>query len=244
MQASKWKLDKPPLIKQLLSAFDHLKPVKDRKPKFIFHVGILKAILPLIYSDNGGTVPTHDDICLLAACSIAIHALLRGGEFLFVPRKREPLPRLLGRHIVLRPEHDRMDIAIVKDKVKFWREARTLFVYDTPNDCAPIKLWRTYLQSAEKNSIRLMRDGPAFVMANGKPLSQKVAFCRLRQLLIQRGVLSDDTHQLFMASFRAGGAVSLRRAGVPDNVIKRIGRRKRCMEALCTGRPLPGRKVC
>ena len=65
MQASKWKLDKNPLIKQLFSAFDHLKPVRDRKPKFIFRVGILRAILPLIYSDNGGTVPTHDDICLL-----------------------------------------------------------------------------------------------------------------------------------------------------------------------------------
>jgi len=31
---------------------------------------------------------------------------------------------------------------------------------------------------------------------------------------------------LFMASFRAGGAVSLRRAGAPDSVIKRIGRWK------------------
>ena len=273
-RASSWTLDGDPLLADLIKAAKRLRPSRDRLPKFLVGVGVLKRILPFLDLED-----SHDDRCMWSALTIAVQSLLRGGEFLFVKEKKEPLPRMLSSHLRIDSSGSRLDIFIVKDKAKWWRRQVTLSIWAAAHEQPPPKGYKVLRSSPGKIKLRILHEpaaslatplsgrplscplnvdlsgnqikllgsvcaisalslyrrlstvtlsseGPAFVKADGHPLDKVFLFRRLNNLLYKAGVRSRSCPKVFLASFRAGGAMDLRSIKAPDEVIKSNGRWK------------------
>jgi integrase len=81
-----------------------------------------------------------------------------------------------------------------------------------------------YMSARIKRRYSITLDSPLFAMEDGTPLTRKALTKALRTALIAARVPSAELYKGH--SFRRGGATSLARVGVPDSVIKTIGRWK------------------
>ncbi len=151
---------------------------------------------------------THDERCIMAAMSMATSGMLRSKEFAAVPREPERVP--LVRDLVLTSNSATLRLRI--SKTDPYGKGSTVRIAQP----AAIKDLHLYLTK------RVLRPSePLFALSSGAPLTHSKVKSVLRVLLGRAGI---DTSGWRGFSFRRGGATSLAEAGVPDRLIKELGR--------------------
>jgi hypothetical protein len=150
-----------------------------------------------------------DDHCLMAAFSFATAGLLRGKEFAAVPGEPDRIP--LVRDLTLATESATLRLRTSKTD-PFGRGA--LVRVAQPAAISDLHRYISMRTTLEPSA-------PLFAMADGQPLHLRRANAALRALLQRAGV---DLAGWRGLSFRRGGATSLTEAGIPDHIIKELGR--------------------
>ncbi len=152
---------------------------------------------------------TLDDRCLMAAFSFATAGLLRGKEFAAVPGEPERVP--LVRDLTLSTASAVLRLRTSKTD-PFGKGALVRVAQ-------PAAMSDLHRYLAMRTSLR--PEAPLFATADGKALPLRRVMAALRVLLQRAGV---DVSGWRGLSFRRGGATSLAVAGVPDRLIKELGR--------------------
>jgi len=151
---------------------------------------------------------TTDELCIMAAMSMATAGMLRGKEFAAVPGEPDRVP--LVRDITLAAASATLRLRISKTD-PYGKGSTVRFAQP-----AAIKDLHLYL------STRVLRPtDPLFALATGAPLSLRKVMSVLDELLARADI---ETGGWRGYSFRRGGATSLAEAGVPDRLIKELGR--------------------
>ena len=91
----------------------------------------------------------------------------------------------------------------------------TLFRGRSQSDVCPVAALLNYL------AIRPAAEGPLFIHANGTPLLKRQFVAGVRKALAAAGM---DSSAYSGHSFRIGAATSAAAAGIPDHLIKTLGR--------------------
>jgi hypothetical protein len=152
----------------------------------------------------------YDNVLFVAAACLGVRCLLRGGEYL---RK------------------DAESVILLRENVVFTSEGATLFLGDTKTDTnVSVRLFRDpedsgicpvrRLHDAMEQAPNKDPKAPLLQLKSGKPLSYDWVMQKLKSCLKALGHVGVvGTH-----SFRIGGATDLARLGMPESVIKAIGR--------------------
>lgn len=153
---------------------------------------------------------TADNVLFMAAACLGVRCLLRGGEYLY---------------------KDEESVVLLRENVVFNDEGATLFLGDTKTDTdVSIRLFRDpedsgicpvrRLQDAMEQAPCKDLKAPLLQLSNGKPLSYRWVMTKLKLCLEIIGFKGTaGTHSL-----RIGGATDLARLGLPESVIKALGR--------------------
>lgn len=152
---------------------------------------------------------TLDDCCMMAAFSFATAGLLRGKEFAAVPGEPDRVP--LVRDLSITTSSATLRLRTSKTD-PFGRGALVRVAQP-----AAISDLHRYISMRPA----LLPEAPLFATTDGKPLPLRRVMAALRVLLHRAGI---DTTGWRGLSFRRGGATSLAVAGVPDRMIKELGR--------------------
>jgi hypothetical protein len=150
-----------------------------------------------------------DQCCLMAAFSLATGGLLRGKEFAAVPGEADRIPRV--RDLTAHPDHVVLRLRVSKTD-PFGRGCDVCIA--APAAVADVRRYlclRATTQPAQ----------PLLMLSDGTALTLRTVMTAARTLLQRSGV---DLSMSRGLSFRRGGATSLALAGVPDRIIKQLGR--------------------
>lgn len=159
----------------------------------------------------------HDDRLFFAASTSATAGLWRGGEFLF-SKSTSYLQRLLVSNFVFLD--DRVDVSINASKTKFWRLDVTTPLFAVDSVVCPVAALQSYMS---RSSVTLRASSFMFTRADGSPLTKAWMLERTRSLLKRLNLPHD---RVFAASWRTGGAMSLKWAGIHPDVTNVMGRWK------------------
>ena len=155
---------------------------------------------------------TFDHVMFWAACCTAFFGFLRVSEFtcsgLYVPSRHLSLADItwdVAGHFRL---------CVKSSKTDQFHRGCTILLGPSGRQICPVTALYRYLV------IRGSSPGPLFVCASGVPLSPSLVNAWLRSILKAAGVPGNYSSH----SFRIGAATSAALAGVPDHVIKLLGR--------------------
>ena len=150
--------------------------------------------------------PVQDTVLLKAAFSVAFHGFFRCGE--------------LSSGLLLSDVEIHSESLSIRLRSSKTDSKGTTVVIGSSTDTAicPLELMNKYLE------IRGLADGPLFLFKNGTTLTKQLISHYLRLLLPLCGVSSVDLYASH--SFRIGAATSAAIAGVPEHVIRHMGRWK------------------
>jgi len=200
--------------------------VRERALKVPVTVTVMLRMFPLLPGWPDAQCMTHDDRLFCCVTQIATLALLRGGEFCVSPASDRPV--LNGRDVVafvgLRA---RVEVAIPAMKTKWWRPSVTAVAYDpaSASGISPVQALREY---RDRSTVVLLPDGPAFCTSNGRAMTKTWLIAKPTALCAQAGVVLTDAEgapvRIRASSWRAGGVLDARRAGLSDAVTKALGR--------------------
>ena len=156
--------------------------------------------------------PSFDSIMFWSACCTAFFGFMRNSEFTcagpFVPAQHLSLQDLqydLGGFFRLHVKSSKTDP---------FRIGCTIVLGPSGGRICPLHALSRYL------AIRGPSPGPLFLCSNGSPLTPGLVNSWLRAILHSAGVPGNYSSH----SFRIGAATSAALAGVPDHLIKTLGR--------------------
>ena len=111
--------------------------------------------------------------------------------------------------------HNHIELQIKASKTdQYWQETRVALGATGTSIC-PVSALLDYL------TIRGNRPVALFINENGLPMRRGQFVLRVRQALQQTGLIGDHFNR---QSFRIGAATSASQAGVPETIIKILGR--------------------
>ena len=142
-------------------------------------------------------------------------ALLRAGEFL---ENKEKL--LKRRDFSWRNGKKGARLTLHNTKSMLWREDVFAYVFDNDSAISPTAGMEAYLDNFPE-ALEQKEDDPLFVFSSGKRLDRKRFVEWIQWLLSALGL---DGKKFNGISARKGGAQSLRMAGAPADVIRKMGR--------------------
>ena len=156
--------------------------------------------------------PSFDNIMFWAACCTAFFGFLRVSEFscpgIFVPSQH------LSRHDVSWDPAGFYRLFLKRSKTDPFASGYTVLLGPSGQSICPVAALSRYL------SIRGHAPGPLFLRSNGQPLSPFLVNSWLRSILASAGIHGNYSSH----SFRIGAATSAALSGIPDHVIKALGR--------------------
>jgi hypothetical protein len=170
---------------------------------------------------------SHNDRLFVTASLIAILSFLRGGEFLWSPRSGRPV--LCHDEVIVEviDDVDCVSISISHPKARWWLSSAVVTCFD----CDPSGLLNpsVWVKAYRKFSpVPLLPRKAAFLLEDGSVLSKAWMFRRTADLLKSCGVsyvgLDGQPVSVKASSWRSGGVLSARDAGVSDAIIKALGR--------------------
>lgn len=162
---------------------------------------------------------SHDDRLFFAASCMAVFSFWRGTEFLFSKASDQRQNLLYNRFSWSGSGRNTgCAVRLLHTKTKWWRCDVVTRVAGTRTTACPVKAMAAYLSAS---SSVLTSSSFLFTLANGEPLSRSWMMAKTTAALQAAG-LSDDRYCSF--SWRGGGALSARRAGISDSTIKALGR--------------------
>jgi hypothetical protein len=200
-----------PLLKELLRGARRKYGDKQR-PRSL---PVTNQLLNKIRSQNNAATNGHDhnSRMRMAAMAIAVNGLFRLGELAQSPQERKRYPRMkdLGVH------DDHITIFLPRSKTDQYGNG----VHVRISNAAAIIDLMNYLNHC--TSVVRQPDSPLFVWASGDILTRRAMLSFSNRALKNIGF---DLSKWYGISFRRGGATSLAMAGIPDRIIKIIGRWK------------------
>lgn len=163
---------------------------------------------------------TYEGKLMWAAFTFAHSCLMRCGEFTVGSYKDKSFLSLAAWKWETGATHG----SVTLPRTKTSKEPVDIYVFPNGSETCPAAAMSDYINSRVKRRYSVRLDSPLFAMKDGSPLSRKVLTKALRDALIAARVPNAELYKGH--SFRRGGATSLARVGVPDSVIKTIGRWK------------------
>ena len=158
---------------------------------------------------------SHNHTMLWAACCIGFFGFLRAGEFT-VNAPFDPAIHLSVNDIqadsLSNPKSFR--ILIKCSKTDPFRQGCFVYIGTGGQDLCPVRALVQYLH------LRGPAPGPLFRLADGTPLSRQWLACSIRSIFSSAGVPGCFSGH----SFRIGAATSAATRGIPDHLIKTLGR--------------------
>ena len=158
----------------------------------------------------------YDDILLWAACCTGFFGFLRSGEFTTQNAKFDARVHLTLDDVQIdRHENPKVVFLRVKcSKTDPFRKGHTIRLGVSGNIICPVRSLLRYLH------MRGGDPGPLFRHTNGLPLTRATLTTWLRTAVSRAGI-----EGIFSGhSFRIGAATSAAAAGIPDHLIKTLGR--------------------
>ena len=197
-------------LRLLLWGIKRVKGISKRLPRFPMTITILKLLKTAL---NQTTLCNYDKHMLWAAFTLAFFGFLRSAEFC------SPQAQCFNCHSTLLKSdlslhQTSMSIHIKVSKADPFRNGTNIVVHATNTSVCPVRAMTHYLQHRR-------RGGPLFIFANGRYLTRNSLTDILRYLLSS---VSLDTDRFSSHSFRIGAATTAAAAGVPDWLIKVMGR--------------------
>ena len=174
---------------------------------------VTRDLMPLIHSRLNLADP--DSAMLWAAFSTAWFGFLRVSEFTTPPSGFDPCVHLSVSDLADRLHRPSGVLLLVKaSKTDPFRQGVRLFLPRTGGALCPVASISAYLHRRGNSS------NPLFLFTNGKPLSRLHVTDRLRSILAEAGIQGNFSSH----SFRIGAATSAHAAGLPDSLIRTLGR--------------------
>lgn len=179
---------------------------------------ITPLILRAIRTALEATPLTLDDIMLWAACCLGFFGFLRSGEFT-IPNQQafDPTVHLTTSDITIDSHTDPslVRVHLKTSKTDQFKQGMDVFLGKTNNDLCPVAALLNYL------AARPPIPGPLFIRSDGKPLTKPILVKLLKATLESAGFQP----QVFNGhSFRIGAATTAAANGVPETLIKTLGR--------------------
>ena len=170
----------------------------------------------LLRAWSSGVVAVEYDARLLwAAACVAFFGFLRLGEVV-PPNSNAPAPLLVGDVEILKPPSSPMvRLHLRRSKTDPFGNGINIFLGSTGQDICPVTALSNYL------FVRAKGQGPLFVLADGSPLLRSHFVANVKRALAYANI---DESKYSGHSFRIGAATSAAAAGVPDHMIKMMGR--------------------
>ena len=155
---------------------------------------------------------------LWAACCVGVFGFLRCSEFVapdsgpFNPQVHLCMADLV---YVNDETHNHIEVQIKATKTDQYQQGARVALGATVTSICPVSVLLDYL------TIRGNRPGVLFVNENGSPMRRGQFVLKVQRALQQMGVIG---HHFNGHSFRIGAATSSSQAGVPETMIKILGR--------------------
>lgn len=185
-------------------------PSQHRLPITASIMRVLRSVwVPLALDQN------YESCLLWAAVSLAFFGFLRSGEVTSQPGVP---PTISWSSLAINAHTDPsvLKVQLHRSKTDQFGKGVPIYVGKTGNDLCPIGAVLSYL--AVRPPIHT---GPLFIHQDGSPLSRDYFVKSMKEALRSRNV---DYTSYSGHSFRIGAASAAARAGVPDHLIKAMGR--------------------
>ncbi len=189
-----------------------LKP-RTRRPRLPITPYILRLIKAAL-SEN----LEYNSVLYWAVCCTAYFGFMRCGELLLSsPNAFDRARHITPEDVATDSQQDPQSIQIHLRFSKTDQIGRGSFVYlgRTNEDLCPVGALLSYLV------VRPKVPGPLFITQDGAPLTKPLFISRIQHLLSSKGV---EARHYQGHSFRIGAATTAASNGVPDHLIKTLGR--------------------
>ncbi len=155
----------------------------------------------------------HDSRMRMAAMAVAVNGLFRIGEISASPSTPNQYPRM--KDLTIHKDH--ITIYLPQSKTDQYGNG----VHVRVSNATAILDLMNYLRNC--TTTQRAKQSPLFVWAAGNVLTRRALLSFANRALTNIGI---DLSKSYGISFRRGGATSLAMAGIPDRLIKIIGRWK------------------
>jgi hypothetical protein len=197
-------------LKRVLEGIKRVKPAKPKRTRLPVTVELLNRIA------NSLDMNIHNNRLFMAICAAATYGLLRLGEVVATTAST-PSP-MLRSHLKVTNTHS---FSIFLPKSKTDQHGEGFFATYVANGKPSCPFNCIVAQYINRAPIQIKSNGPLFLLANGLAPTKRWVIAQLQAATAKLGL----QHASFTGhSFRRGGATSLAEAGVPDHLIKHLGR--------------------
>ena len=161
------------------------------------------------------TGPVTSIVCIGLLSVSPFFGFLRAGELSVTPTaSRSDCLQLSDLSLSSFPFPHLLRLLIKVSKSDPFRDTCTVVVGRNDSALCPVEALLKYLH------FRGGRPGPLFIFPDGSPLTRDLLNSKIRNLLVSCGVVADYTGHCF----RIGAATTAARVGLPDHLIKTLGR--------------------
>ena len=205
-----------PRLKQIIRGIKSFQAKQGRqsRPRLPITPTILRSIRN-VWSKSS---PTHDQVLLWAAFTLAFFGFLRSGEICSPSDKAyDPTAHLSFSDVAIDdPQNPSiMRVHLKTSKTDPFRKGVDIFLGRTYNELCPISAMLAYL------AVRGGAEGPLFKFQNGLLLTRDRLVAELRKVLSATDIRQSD---YCGHSFRIGAATTAAQRGISDSTIQLLGR--------------------
>lgn len=157
---------------------------------------------------------------LWAASCMCFFGFLRSGEVVVPSAKTfDPAIHLTDGDVKVdnREKPSYLEVKIKASKTDIFRKGVTVYLGTTGTDICPVAAVLNYMVKRKPSSESV----PFFVFSDGSPLTREKLVRELRAALSRAGIKAEDYAG---HSFRIGAASTAAACGMPDSLIKTLGR--------------------
>jgi hypothetical protein len=187
-------------------------PVRAAFHKEPITVMLLAAFLPLL------NLALHFDRLFWAASTSAVYGFWRGSEFMTSPDVCKTHTLLKSDHTWQEEDFSHSTVTLRYTKTQWWMSDVTTHAWDNGSTTSPTRAFRAY----EVGSPQGAKRAPwLFANSDGTPLRKPQMLNKTRDLALALGL---DPRKFIASSWRCGAATSAAHAGLPDRLIRALGR--------------------
>lgn len=175
--------------------------------------------LPLLRTIKGelarSATHSRDKLAYWAAFTLAFYGFLRASEYTAPSAARhDPRCHLLVEDTTI--STNSVQLHLKRSKTDRFGKSATVLVGQTGTSTCPVQAMRKYLIQRQCEP-----PGPLFTLHSGKFITRRGVSDTTKQLLSSAGL---DPHLYSSHSYRIGAATAAAAAGLPDHLIKTLGR--------------------
>lgn len=202
---------------QLIMRGIHKQQKTYQRPRLPITVDILNNICILL---QAGVFGKYTDKLLHTTCVLAFFGFLRCGEFTCNSQFCKDSNVTLSDVQFKNDNNNKACLFHIKSsKTDPFRKGHTITLFQTDNILCPVQALETYHKI--RQAMGAKQHDPLFVTQEGHPLSRESFISLLRTVLERLGY----NPTLYAGhSFRIGAATTAAAAGIPDHLIKTLGR--------------------